>query len=104
VAPKLQDGDLPDPYRIRVGLKTDDELSQLRRRRKTGKRLEIFHRKQNDVSFSLISYHYDIVLKANDQLIQSMLKPMEEHTQEAREDEAHFRFSVRKCCGAANLC
>lgn len=54
VAPKLQDGDLPDPYRIRAGLKTDDELSQLRRRRRTGKRLERFHRKQNDVSFSLI--------------------------------------------------
>lgn len=76
VAPKLRDSNLPDPYRIRLGLKTDDELSQLRRRRRTGKRLEKFHRKQND-------------------LIQSLLKPMEEHTQEAREDEANFHFSVR---------
>ncbi|KAG2341982.1 hypothetical protein BDR05DRAFT_964629, partial [Suillus weaverae] len=63
VAPKHN---LPDPYRIRVGLKTDDELLQLRRRHKTGKRLERFHRKQSD-------------------LIQSLLKPMEEHTQDARE-------------------
>lgn len=62
MAPKLQEGDLPDPYRIRAGLKTDDELSQLRRRRRTGKRLERFHRKQNDVSFSLISYYFDVVL------------------------------------------
>jgi hypothetical protein len=63
VAPKLQDGDLPDPYRIRAGLKTDDELSQLRRRRRTGKRLERFHRKQNDVNFSFILYYFDVVLK-----------------------------------------
>ncbi|KAG1904133.1 CDF manganese transporter [Suillus fuscotomentosus] len=76
VAPKLQGSDLPDPYRIRVGLKTDDELSQLRRRRRTGK--------QND-------------------LIQSLLKPMEEHTQEAREDEANFPFSVRVAVWAS-LC
>ncbi|KAG1896103.1 CDF manganese transporter [Suillus fuscotomentosus] len=84
VAPKFQGSDLPDPYRIRVGLKTDDELSQLRRRRRTGKRLEKFHRKQND-------------------LIQSLLKPMEEHTQEAREDEANFPFSVRVAVWAS-LC
>lgn len=76
VAPKLQSGDLPDPYMIRAGLKTDDELSQLRRRRKTGKRLERFHRKQND-------------------LIHSLLKPMEEHTQEARKDEEDHRLPVR---------
>jgi hypothetical protein len=44
---------------IRGGLKTDDELSQLRRRRKTGKRLERFHRKQNDVGFSLVSCYSD---------------------------------------------
>jgi len=48
--------DAPDPYMIRVGLKTDEELSQLRRRHKTGKRLERFHRRQNDVRFSLVSY------------------------------------------------
>ncbi|OAX35648.1 CDF manganese transporter [Rhizopogon vinicolor AM-OR11-026] len=61
---------------IRAGLKTDDELSQIRRRRKTGKRLERFHKKQND-------------------LIHSLLKPMEEHTEEARQDERDFHVSVR---------
>ncbi|KAG8219383.1 CDF manganese transporter [Butyriboletus roseoflavus] len=40
---------LPDPYTLRVGLKSDDELSQLRRRHKHGKSLESYHRKQNDV-------------------------------------------------------
>jgi len=75
MTPKLQDGP-PDPYMIRAGLKTDDELSQIRRRRKTGKRLERFHKKQND-------------------LIHSLLKPMEEHTEEARQDERDFHVSVR---------
>ncbi|KAJ8586486.1 CDF manganese transporter [Rhizopogon salebrosus TDB-379] len=74
--PKLKDGVPPDPYMIRGGLKTDDELSQLRHRRKTGKRLERFHRKQND-------------------LIHSMLKPMEEHTEEAKQDEEQYHVAVR---------
>lgn len=38
-----------DPYMFRGGLKTDEELSQLRRRRKSGKSLELYHRRQNDV-------------------------------------------------------
>jgi hypothetical protein len=37
-----------DPYSFRRGLKSDNELAELRKRRK-GKRLELFHRKQNDV-------------------------------------------------------
>jgi hypothetical protein len=37
-----------DPFSFRRGLKSDGELAELRRRRK-GKRLEMFHRKQNDV-------------------------------------------------------
>lgn len=40
---------LPDPYMFRVGLKSDDELSQLRRRHKHGKSLESYHRRQNNV-------------------------------------------------------
>lgn len=39
----------PDPYMFRGALKTDDELSQLRRRYKHGKSLESYHRKQNNV-------------------------------------------------------
>ncbi|KAH7904085.1 hypothetical protein BJ138DRAFT_1073714, partial [Hygrophoropsis aurantiaca] len=66
----------PDPYSFRGGYKTDDELSQLRHRRKTGKRLEKFHRKQND-------------------LIVSLLKPMEAHTEEAKVEEEDARLSIR---------
>ncbi|KAH7930436.1 CDF manganese transporter [Leucogyrophana mollusca] len=69
----------PDPFMFRGGYKTDDELSQLRRRRKTGKRLEKFHRKQND-------------------LIVSLLKPMEEHTEEAKVDEESARLSASYSC------
>jgi len=39
----------PDPYSFRDGLKTDDELAEIRRRNKTGKKVEKYHRKQNDV-------------------------------------------------------
>lgn len=46
---------LSDPYTLRVGLKTDEELSQLRRRRKHGKSLESYHRKQNDVSIAALA-------------------------------------------------
>lgn len=38
-----------DPFRLGVGLKTDEELSQLRRRRRYGKSLELYHRRQNNV-------------------------------------------------------
>ncbi|KIJ66447.1 hypothetical protein HYDPIDRAFT_129314 [Hydnomerulius pinastri MD-312] len=82
-----QDGDIemkpqvkvelhPDPYMFRGGLKTDEELSQLRRRHKTGKRLEKYHRKQND-------------------LIVSLLKSMEEHTEEAKNDEEASRLAIK---------
>jgi len=39
----------PDPFMIRAGLKTDEEIAEIRRRRKTGKRLAKYHQKQNDV-------------------------------------------------------
>lgn len=38
----------PDPYQFSDGLKTQDELAELRRR-KQGKKVEKFHRRQNDV-------------------------------------------------------
>ncbi|KAF8846010.1 CDF manganese transporter [Paxillus ammoniavirescens] len=66
----------PDPYMFRDGFKTDDELSQLRRRHKTGKRLEKYHRKQND-------------------LINSLLKSMDDHTKAAKEDEEASRLAIK---------
>jgi hypothetical protein len=40
-----------DPFSLREGVKSEGELSELRKRRKTGKKLENFHRKQNDVRY-----------------------------------------------------
>ncbi|KAL5519517.1 hypothetical protein ACEPAH_1200 [Sanghuangporus vaninii] len=53
-----------DPLMFKSGIKTEGELGELRRRKK-GKQLERFHREQNE-------------------LIDSLLKPMDEHTEEAR--------------------
>lgn len=50
-------GPASDPYTLRVGLKTDEELSQLRRRNKHGKSLESYHRKQNDVRVHPLYLH-----------------------------------------------
>lgn len=64
-----------DPFDIRNGLKSDEELAQIRQR-KHGKHLETYHRKQND-------------------LIASLLKPMEEHTEEAKNDGEASRLPVK---------
>ena len=39
----------PDPFLFRDALKTSPQLADLRQRRKTGKRLEKYHRRQNNV-------------------------------------------------------
>jgi len=67
-----------DPFQFRGGLKSDHELSELRQRHggRTGKRIEGFHRKQNA-------------------LIESLLKPMAQHTSEAEDDEASARLPVK---------
>lgn len=36
---------------LREGVKTEDELSQLRQRKKGGKKVEAYQRQQNDVRF-----------------------------------------------------
>ncbi|PAV22804.1 CDF-like metal transporter [Pyrrhoderma noxium] len=64
-----------DPHMFSNGLKTEDELSELRRR-KRGHKLERYHRRQNE-------------------LITSLLKPMEEHTEEAKEAEEIARLPVK---------
>ncbi|KAI5119059.1 hypothetical protein M0805_001518 [Coniferiporia weirii] len=76
-----------DPYMIKHGLRTEEQLSELRHRKK-GRNLEHYHRKQND-------------------LIYSLLKPMEEHTEDAREVEEVNRLPVKIAVWAslaANLC
>ncbi|KAN0135624.1 CDF zinc transporter 2 [Lactarius tabidus] len=66
---------LRDPFNIGHGLKTDAEIAELRSR-KRGKRLANYHRKQNA-------------------LIASLLKPMEEHTEDARHEEDLSRLPVK---------
>ncbi|TFK56532.1 hypothetical protein OE88DRAFT_29216 [Heliocybe sulcata] len=64
-----------DPYDFRKALLNEEELKALRRR-KGGKRLEKYHREQND-------------------LITALLKPMDEHTRQAEDDEAANRLPVK---------
>jgi len=64
----------PDPFQFRDALKTPSQLAELRLR-KMGKRLEKYHRRQNN-------------------LILSLLKPMEDHTQEAKVEEDAARLPV----------
>lgn len=77
---------LRDPFNFGHGLKTDAEIAELRSR-KRGKRLANYHRKQNA-------------------LIASLLKPMEEHTEDARNEEDLSRLPVKiavRASLAANL-
>jgi len=78
----------PDPFLFRDALKTSPQLAELRQRRKTGKGLEKYHRRQNN-------------------LIVSLLKPMEEHTQEAKVEEEAARLPIQIAVYAsliANFC
>ncbi|KAG8945935.1 hypothetical protein FRC04_012187 [Tulasnella sp. 424] len=65
-----------DPYRLRNALKTDAELAELRNRKKIGKQIENYHRDQNE-------------------LIGQLLKPLEEHTADAREAEEQAKLPVK---------
>ncbi|KAH9056951.1 CDF-like metal transporter [Lactarius vividus] len=70
-----------DPFNFGHGLKTDAEIAELRSR-KRGKRLATYHRKQNA-------------------LITSLLKPMEEHTEDARNEEDLSRLPVKTAVRAS---
>ncbi|KAH9049513.1 CDF-like metal transporter [Lactarius hengduanensis] len=70
-----------DPFNFGHGLKTDAEIAELRSR-KRGKRLATYHRKQN----ALIAY---------------LLKPMEEHTEDARNEEDLSRLPVKTAVRAS---
>ncbi|KAJ8457448.1 hypothetical protein ONZ45_g18307 [Pleurotus djamor] len=71
----------PDPFQFRDGLKSPDELAELRRRKKN---VESYHRRQND-------------------LITSLLKPIDDHTQEAKEEEDSYRLPVKIAVWASLL-
>ncbi|KAI0307636.1 CDF-like metal transporter, partial [Multifurca ochricompacta] len=70
-----------DPFNFGHGLKTDAEIAELRNRRR-GKRLANYHRRQNT-------------------LIASLLKPMEEHTEDARNEEDLSRLPVKSAVYAS---
>lgn len=85
-----------DPYNIGHGLKTDAEIAELRRR-KRGKPLANHYQRQNDVRISsLFCCHLPTrpLTGIHAQLIASLLKPMEEHTEDARNDEDLARLPV----------
>ncbi|KAF8665411.1 hypothetical protein AX16_000430 [Volvariella volvacea WC 439] len=64
-----------DPFQLKTGVVSDEDLAVLRKR-KRGKQLAHYQSKQND-------------------LILSLLKPMETHTEEAKELEAAARLPVK---------
>ncbi|KAG9005152.1 hypothetical protein FRB90_010540, partial [Tulasnella sp. 427] len=65
-----------DPYQLRSALKTDAELIELRNRKKTGKKVAEYHRGQNE-------------------LIDQLLKPLEEHTADAQEAGEQAKLPVK---------
>ncbi len=91
-----------DPFMLREGVKTEDELSQLRQRKKGGKKVETYQRHQNDVRFVWGLEFYkgekktmaNWVLVDDLQLIAYVLKSMDEHTEEAKEVEEASRLPV----------
>ncbi|KAI0714834.1 CDF-like metal transporter [Earliella scabrosa] len=64
-----------DPFNFRTAYKDDEQLSELRKRRK-GRSVEQYHRRQNN-------------------LIDDLLKPMEDHTNDARAEEELARLPVK---------
>ncbi|KAF8825367.1 hypothetical protein HHX47_DHR7000663 [Lentinula edodes] len=65
-----------DPYQLRNGISTDQELSALRHRKKKGKAVAKFQDQQNE-------------------LINSLLTPMQEHTETARLEAEDNRLPVK---------
>ncbi|KAG6812850.1 hypothetical protein H0H92_015948 [Tricholoma furcatifolium] len=77
-----------DPFQLKNGMLTEQEISSMRHRAKKGKVIERYHRRQNS-------------------LITSLLKPMEAHTNEARMEEDDARLPVKIAVYAslvANFC
>lgn len=93
--------ELSDPYAFRNSIKTEDELATIRKSRQ-GKGLERYHRRQNNVCdhrFRLVTVRACPRLTSLfPQLITYLLKPMEEHTEDAREAEEAARLPVRDLC------
>ncbi|KAF8203873.1 CDF-like metal transporter [Pholiota molesta] len=73
-----------DPYQIRDGILTEEELAGLRRRRK-GKAVAKYQSRQNN-------------------LISALLKPMEEHTEDAKAEEEALRLPVKIAIYASLIC
>ncbi|KAG8904422.1 hypothetical protein FRB99_001801 [Tulasnella sp. 403] len=65
-----------DPFQFKSAIKTDAELAELRNRKKSGKRVEKYYKDQNE-------------------LIGNLLKPLEEHTSDAKEAEDAAKLPVR---------
>ena len=45
-----------DPFMFRSAIKTEEELAELRQRKKGGKKVEAFQRQQNDVRWAVCSF------------------------------------------------
>ena len=100
---RASDGDLDvlanahlDPYALRHGFKSRSELDRLNRRRRD-KHVKRFYERQNDVRprqpcFVFRAAH---VYSCGLQLISSLLKPMDEHTEDAKVEQGASQTQVR---------
>jgi hypothetical protein len=79
-----------DPFQIRDGLVPENELAGLRRRKK-GKSIAQYQLQQNNVRVSVLGIVYAHIFY---QLILDLLKPMEDHTEDAKVDEEAARLPV----------
>lgn len=91
-SPTTLSAEAPDPFSLRNGVKTEDELSQLRQRRKN---LENFHRRQNNVSPDRHRQQVYLIDENVLQLISYVLTPMDEHTEQAKVETEASRLPVR---------
>ncbi|KAG8882341.1 hypothetical protein FRB97_008355 [Tulasnella sp. 331] len=79
-----------DPFQFKTALKTDAQLAEIRHRGRKGKQVEQYQREQNE-------------------LISQLLKPLEQHTSDAKEAEDAAKLPVRiavlaSLCANAALC
>jgi len=65
-----------DPFSLKAGIKTDSELRELKQRNRSGRKVEVYQRGQNE-------------------LIGQLLKPMEEHTADAKQAEEAAELRVK---------
>lgn len=83
---------LGDPFQLSDGIVPDEQIASLRHRKK-GKRVAKYQLRQNNVCVARSLQLSQIIIIPR-QLISSLLKPMEEHTEDAKVSEEVAKLPV----------